>query len=227
MKRIPLEEAPCAELRLRIKVLFAGLEQANRVYVEEKDAGRRGVTAAQIAVVDFLRSFAGTIDLCQPFSGVLSALVSLEEGQVLELLKPQQRSGRAPASPARESDMGVAVATVHQLCETGMEPAEAYEMAAKVCREAGLKPSRKGAKGSQGQEPIVTTRTVRGWCEKIAEDVGRHSAAAKAFDHQRQSQTPEAQAIKQAIKSEHQEAVRRGLLEGLRLTLIQRRASEH
>jgi hypothetical protein len=39
-----------------------------------------------------------------------------------------------------------------------------------------------GVKAARGRNPQVTARTVRGWCEKIAEDVGRHSEAAKAFE---------------------------------------------
>jgi len=68
---------------------------------------------------------------------------------------------------------------------------------------------------------------VRGWCEKIAEDVGHHLQAAQTFDRLRQSHTPEAQANRQAIKSEHKETTRNALLEGLRLSLVQMRAPEH
>ena len=227
MTRIPLGDAPCAELRSRIEVLFAGLEQANRLFVERGDAGRLGVIAWLNAFDQFLSLFEGSIDLRQPGGALLNAFVSLNEGQRPPLLEPRKRQGRAPASTLRECDMGHAVATVHALCGTGLGRKKPYEQVAKVCREAGLKPTRKGAKDSQGQEPVVTAHTVRYWDRKIAEDVGRHSEAAKAFDHLRQSWAANAQGIAQVIEIKGVEAVRKGLLEGLRLTLIQRRASEH
>jgi hypothetical protein len=98
---------------------------------------------------------------------------------------------------------------------------------AKVCREAGIKPGRKGAKDSQGQEPEITGRTVRGWCEKIAEDVGHHLQAAQTSDRLRQSSATKAQAITKAIESKGVEAVRNGLLEGLRRSLVELRSADH
>src|SRR5262249_2719790 len=160
---------------------------------------------------------------------LLNALVSLEDGQVLQLLKPRKRQrgeGSAPASTAKARAVAAAVLAVHRLCETGMKRGEAYERVAKVCREVGLKRSRSG-KGGPGQGLEVTARTVRGWREEAAADVGRHSVTAQTFDLL-QSQTPKTQAIAQliaqAIKSKDAKAVcavRKGLLEGLRLTLIQ------
>ena len=44
--------------------------------------------------------------------------------------------------------------TVHRLCQTGLAINEAREKVAKVCREAGIKPGRKGAKDSRGQAPV-------------------------------------------------------------------------
>jgi hypothetical protein len=118
-------------------------------------------------------------------------------------------------------------ATVNGLVDTGLDVNEAYKRVAQVCREAGITPGRKGAKDSRGQEPEITDRTVRGWCEKIAEDVGHHLQAAQSFDRLRQSQTPEAELIRQAIKSEHNETNRNDLLEGLRRSLVEMRAPEH
>jgi hypothetical protein len=81
--------------------LFEGLLAANRLIVEERDAGRRGVIEALNVVTEFLSFFQGTTDHRQPFTYLLSALLSLEEGDVLPLLKQSAgRSGRRPASPA-------------------------------------------------------------------------------------------------------------------------------
>jgi hypothetical protein len=90
-----------------------------------------------------------------------------------------------------------------------------------------MKPERSGAKDRQGQEPEITGRTVRGWCEKIAEDVGHHLQAAQTSDRLRQSWATKAQAITQAIESKGLEAVRNDLLEGLRRSLVEMRAPEH
>ena len=230
----PGDDVPPDNHRVEIKsteealvFLFEGLREAYRLFEEGKDAARLGVIEALNVVIKFLSFFDGTIDHRQPLVSLINALASLEEGNVLPLLKPHPRPGRRPASPARESDKALAAGTVHRLCETGLDIKEACEKVAKVCREAGIKPGRKGAKDSRGQEPEITGRTVRGWCEKIAEDVGHHLQAAQTFDRLRQSHTPEAQANRQAIKSEHKETTRNALLEGLRLSLVQMRAPEH
>jgi hypothetical protein len=160
--------------------LLKGLLGANRLFVEEKDAGRRGVIEALNVVTQFLKFVESTTDHCQPLTALSNALLSLEEGDVLPLLKPAEgRPGRRPASAASESDKAMAVVTAESLLETGITKKEADNRVAGVCREAGIKPGRKGAKDSQGQEPEVTARTVRSWREKIAEDVGRHLQAAQ------------------------------------------------
>jgi hypothetical protein len=201
--------------------LFDGLREAYRLFVEEKDAGRRGVIEALNVVTEFLRSSPGTTGHRQPFTHLLNALLSLDKGDVRPLLKPARRSGRSPASAARESDKAPAAGTVHQLCQTGLDPDEAYALVAKACRDSGMKPERSGAKDRQ--EPEITGRTVRGWCEKIAEDFGHHLQAAQTFDRMRQSEPR----LAQAIKSDGIEAVRNALLEGLRRSLVEMRASEH
>jgi hypothetical protein len=227
------DDVPPNNNRIKIKskdealeFLFKALKVANSLFVEGKDAGRLGAIEALNSVVQFLMFFKGTTDLRQPFTALLNALENLNNGQVLPLLERQRRSGRSPASAAKDSHKALAECTVRRLRETGLGKKEAYEKVAQVCREAGIKPGRKG-RDSPSQEPEITGRTVRGWCEKIAEDVGRHLQAAQTLDRLRQSQTPEAQAITQAIKSEQKEAARNGLLQGLRLSLVQMRASEH
>jgi hypothetical protein len=199
--------------------LFANLEEANRLFVAGKDAGRNGAIEALNAVVQFLLFFDGTTHLRQPLTALINALVSLNDGQVLPLLERQRRSGRSPASAARENDMATAAFIVHRLCQTGVEPNEAYERVAKVCREAGVKPARKGTKNSPGQEAEVTGRTVRYWCDKIKADIGCRSPAAQTFKRLTQSQTRGAHAIRQATPN--------ALLDSLGRSLAQMRASEH
>jgi hypothetical protein len=105
--------------------------------------------------------------------------MSLDDGNVPPLLMPHPRSGGLPASLARESDKALAAGTVDWLCQTGLAKNEAYKRVAQVCREAGIRPGRKGAKDSRGQASEITGRTVRGWCEKIAEDVDHHLQAVR------------------------------------------------
>jgi hypothetical protein len=204
-----------------LALLMAGLQEASRLFAEGKDGGRHGAIAALNAVIQFLLGFEGATQFRQPLIALVDALVSLDDGRVLPILKPHPRSGRPPASAIEEDIKAVAAMTVHRLGETGLELNEAYERVAKVCREAGLKPARKGAKDSQGQKAEITARTVRLWCEKIAEDVGRRSQAAQTFDRLLQSQSSRAEAIAQAIEGQDTEAVRERLLEGLRPSLME------
>jgi hypothetical protein len=57
--------------------LFEGLAKANRLFVEEKDAGRRGVVEALNVVTEFLLFFQGTTDHRQPLTALLNAVMSL------------------------------------------------------------------------------------------------------------------------------------------------------
>lgn len=83
--------------------LFEGLAKANRMFVEEKDAGREGAVAALNVVTKFLSFFQGTTDHRQPLTALLNAVMSLDEGLVLPLLKQARRprGGQSPASHAR------------------------------------------------------------------------------------------------------------------------------
>jgi hypothetical protein len=208
--------------------LFRGLLDANRKFVEGEDAGREGAVASLNAVTEFLAFFEGTLDHRQPIISLLNALANLNDGNVLPLLNPGAAGpGRRPASHARESDKAMAASTVDRLCETGLGPNEARKMVAQACREAGIKPSRKGAKDSRGQEPGITARTVRYWCEKIDEDVGCHLQAAQTYKRLKQSWAAKTQTITQAIESVGVEAVRRAILKELRRSLVEMRAAEH
>jgi hypothetical protein len=192
---------------------------------EEKDSGRHGVIKALNVVTEFLLRFEDTHDHRLPFTYLLDALLSLDEGLVQPLLKQARRprGGRSPVPPGIESCQGLAAATVQRLVDTGLNQKEAREKVAKVCRDAGIKPGRKGVDDSPGQDPETTGRTVYGWCKKIKADVGRRSVAAQTFDLIRQSDRN----LAQAIKSDGMEAVHRRLLEELRLSLIELRAPEH
>jgi hypothetical protein len=221
-----------------LELFFGGLQRAASQFIEGKDAGRGGVAEALNAVMEFLSS-CGAVYCRWPFVGLANAIDSLENGNVLPLLKPRPRSGGLPASISREGANALAVITAHQLCETGLDRREAFEKVAKVCREVGLKPGRKGAKGSQGLAPETTEGTLRYWGEKIAEDVGRHSRAAQFFYGRIKSPTPIAEAVAHSVSHSatirivgliervDRDAVRAALLEHLRHALIEMLAPEH
>jgi hypothetical protein len=81
------------------------LAKANRRFAEGGEAGRHGVIEAINVVTEFLLFFQNTTDHRQPLTHLLNALLSLEEGDVLPLLKPRAGGpGRRPASAARECD---------------------------------------------------------------------------------------------------------------------------
>jgi hypothetical protein len=201
--------------------LIEGLREASHGLEEAKDSSRNSVIAAVSAVIDFLLPFQRMTpeSWLPPLLILQDALLSLDDGLVHPLLLPVRspRGGRSRASCAREIIKARAVLTVHWLCESGVEVKEAYKMVANVFDKAGVKAGR-------GRYPQVTAGTLEYWCKEIAKDVERRSDAAKTYDNQRKS--PIVQMIFRATESKDIAARRRGLLKGLRLSLIQLRASE-
>jgi hypothetical protein len=102
--------------------------------------------------------------------------MNLDDGEVHPLLqKPRHLGrGRGYASAGRESLKGMVAFTVDGLCASGMPLKDARESVARVLRKQGVT----AARGS-GE---VDERTVRGWCEDVAADFGRHGEAAQTFD---------------------------------------------
>jgi len=187
-----------------ICLLLNDLQGAAELFAQGHNSGRDGAIAAQSAVVEFLMRFQNTNHLRQPLVAVLNALVSLEDGAPLPLLVPRKRkAGRRPSSPANQCDKGLAVATVTRLQECGIDKKGACGMVAKVCRDAGLKPERSGARA--GSTPNISGRTVSGWLEKIDQDICRGSLAGQTLDR--------------VLNSRSSTKDTRRLLEGLRVSL--------
>ena len=161
--------------------LLDKLRDASRLYGEGASTQRSGAVDALPAIVEFLSRISSRDDLGLqlPINSLISALMCLSDGKVLPILEPIRRSGRSRDSIAKEGAKGLAAAIVKRLCDMGLAVDEAYERVAGVCRKVGMKAGRKGAPGQTGE---VTARTVRGWCEDIAADIGRHSRAAQTFD---------------------------------------------
>jgi hypothetical protein len=164
------------DVPLAIEFPIEELRDASGRFEEGKDGGRAGEIAALSAVIEFMRPYQNMThdNWLQPLIALQSALFSLNDGNVVPMLAPKRQRGRSPDSILRESARAMAVATVRRLCEIGLRKTDACDRVAKVCREVSLKPGRKG-KDTQGQEHEIKDRTVRGWCDKVDEDVGRQS----------------------------------------------------
>jgi hypothetical protein len=142
--------------------------------------GRPGAIDALLAVMEFLSLISAPGELLhqRPISALVSALMSLNDGEVLPLLEPVRRPGRSRNSVAKEGAKAMAAYMVKRLCETGLDANEAYQRVALVCRKARVRPGRKGARNQKGE---MTARTVREWCEAISADVGCYSRAGRHF----------------------------------------------
>jgi hypothetical protein len=111
--------------------------------------------------------------LSAPLAALESALWALDEGVVQPILKPTRpaQSGRARSPVLYQELKGAAVYVVHRLHYFGLEQKQARATVAAELRRIGVKPDR-----GSGE---ITARTIRGWCEEVAADVGRHGVAAQ------------------------------------------------
>jgi len=143
--------------------------------------GRPGAIDALLAVMEFLSliSTPGELLRQRPISALVSALISLDDGKVLPMLKPVHLPGQSKNSVAKESAKAMVVFVVKRLTGMGLDRNSAYKKVARVCRQAGVSPGRKGGKNQIGTE--MTARTVRKWCDDISADVGCHSRAGRHF----------------------------------------------
>jgi hypothetical protein len=142
--------------------------------------GRPSAIEALLAVVEFLSRISDPDDLRnqRPINSLISALVSLDDGVVLPMLKPAGPPGGSRNSISKEYSKALAVHTFDRLREIGVDQHEAYEQVADACRKAGMNAGRKGARN---QSDGITDRTVRGWHETISADAGRHSRSGRYY----------------------------------------------
>jgi hypothetical protein len=174
---LPERIEPSDLLRLNegLAYLFHELDRATELHRSDPNAGREGVIHSVETAVKFLSLFAPVISsvLHAPLGVLLDALMSLDDGRVLPVLKPAKKTGRSRASALRMSLIGGAAFTVKRLTETGMQAPAARKAVADTLRAVGVKPARGG---------VITAQTVRGWCAEVSADVGRRSEAAKTYD---------------------------------------------
>jgi hypothetical protein len=158
--------------------LFQELRKATELHQSNTNAGREGAIHSVETTIKFLSLFAPVISLRlhAPLGVLCDALMSLDDGKALPLLKPAKKLGRMRASALRGSLIGGAVFTVKRLTETGMKAPAAHQAVASALKRVGIKPARGRA------EKSITARTIRGWCEEVSVDVGRHGEAAQTYD---------------------------------------------
>jgi hypothetical protein len=168
-----LGPADLPKLNEGLRYLFKELREAQATFVDDSDLD--GVYLSLVAVYAFVSLFraVGTEGLLVPLMVLESALRALDEGVTEPLLKPvrQAKAGRPPASQVRQEFLGTVAYAVQQLREVGYSLPEAHKAVADELNRVGAKPDR-------GQNRF-TPRTVRDWCERVAEDVGCHLPAAQ------------------------------------------------
>jgi hypothetical protein len=173
----PLPESVAARnvprLNIAFRHLWAELRKAQFDFAEGNHL--TGAYLSLVAVSAFLSLF-GPVrreGLSVPLAVLENALWALDEGVVQPILKPARRarSGRARSSVLYQELKGTAVYVARRLHSFGLEQKEAQKIVGAELRYIGVTPDR----GSGD----ITARTIRGWCDEVAADVGRHGTAAQ------------------------------------------------
>jgi hypothetical protein len=174
--QVPIVEGDLATLNTGLTFLFALLRRARRQYDEEADGGRHAAFTALGAMWPFVALFNSTQaeSLLPPVIKLMEALAALDQNNVMPILKPVARRGRAPASHGYASLQGHVAGTVIRLRNSGLPPNKAHKLVAEEL-------TRLGARSGRGKG-VITAHTVRHWCDDVASDVGRLGAAAMMYD---------------------------------------------
>jgi hypothetical protein len=153
------------------------LREANDLFRKGKKGGREGAIHALEGTLRFYTTVPGIgpEGLNAPLLRLFDAMMALDDGETKPILKAERIRGRHRLSGFSETQIGAAVFTVRKLQETGLPLSEAEHA---VAREMALT----GAVKSRGSDRQITARTIRGWCERVDQDVGRHGQAAQTFD---------------------------------------------
>ena len=156
--------------------MFDRLRQAKEQYDDETDGGRLAAFTTVGAMWQFIALFSSSQAklLHVPALNLLNALAALEQNDVLPILKPVARRGRAASSHKYASLHGHIAGTVTRLRESGLDLKQSHAQVAKEMAKLGVRSAR--ATG------IVTAKTVSHWCDEVASDVSRLGAAAIMYD---------------------------------------------
>lgn len=171
-----ITERDLETLNLGLGFLFAWLREARQQYDRGGDGERDAAFTTLGAMWQFIALFNGprAESLHAPILKLQDALVALDQNNVLPILKPIARPGRAASSPAYAALRGHVAGTVMRLRNLGLDPKQARELVAKELVNLGVRPQR-GTKA-------VTANTVRHWSDDVDSDVGRLSPAAVVYD---------------------------------------------
>ena len=158
-----------------LRFFFSKLRLASGLFRQSGDDHRHAAIVAMDAawqlVALFRRPYAEL--LFRPILDLQAALRNLDEGGVPPMLKPVRRTGPAPSTDTHAALWGYTAGTVQRLVQSNISPHDARKRAAELLVKLGVQ--------ARGNKPI-TERTVRTWCEKVAEDVGRRGVAANVYD---------------------------------------------
>lgn len=153
--------------------LFRDLTRGLRIGLEQyrsgENGGRDGAVLSLHIIAHVLVGHKVIRDegLLVPLIALANALDALAQNNILPLVRPPRRSGRAASSDLGSAIQAQAVCTVLRLQEFGVKPAAACELVAAVVKRTGLKPSRIGSPVAD-QVPSITGRTIRNWRERAA-----------------------------------------------------------
>jgi hypothetical protein len=160
-------------LNIALRHLWVELREAQSEFAKGNQLD--GAYLSLVAVSAFLSLFAPVKreGLSASLAALESALWALDEGVVQPILKPARRAqrGRARSSVLHQELKGAAVYVVDRFHYLGLEQKKARAIVAAELRRIGVKPQR-----GSGE---ITARTIRGWCQEVAADVGRHGVAAQ------------------------------------------------
>jgi hypothetical protein len=163
-------------LNAGLRYFFSDLHRASNLFHQSGDSGRRGAIKALAAawrlIALFKQPFAQLLHV--PILHLQDALVALDGNTVSPMLRPLRRSGRGSSTGIYAALRGCVAGTVERLVRAGLEPRQARDQVAKALVKLGVRPER-------GKGP-TTERTIRGWCEAIAADVGRRGEGAIVYD---------------------------------------------
>jgi hypothetical protein len=171
-----IKESDLATLNAGVAILLDRLREAKRLYDEGRDGERKAAFTALGGLWQFAELFAPVHAeiLRVPAVKLMDALQSLDNNLVLPMVAPTKRRGRAPSSQADMALTGHVAGTVKRLQDTGLGLLESQKLVASELTKLGVRPER-----GNGE---ITRNTVRHWCEKVDEDVGRQGAAAQIYD---------------------------------------------
>jgi hypothetical protein len=160
-----------------LRFFFSKLRLASGLFRKSEDDQRHAAIVALDAAWRLVALFKQPVseNLFLPLLRLRDALQMLDEGTVSPMVvKSVRRRGRARSTDARTALRGHVAGTVIRLVEANVPLEEAHALVAKDLVKLGVRPER----GSSA----ITARTVRGWCEEVAVDVGRRGAAAIVYD---------------------------------------------